>query len=37
MSKLQYTKPSVTRIGSVVVKTEGYWVGTTMELWSVRQ
>ncbi len=36
MSKLQYTKPSVTKVGPVVVKTEGYWTGFNMELMSLR-
>ena len=36
MSKLQYTKPSIKRVGPVVAKTEGYWRGFNAEVFSLR-
>ena len=36
MSKLQYSKPSVTRMGPVTEKTEGGWLVVRMEMMSYR-
>lgn len=36
MSKLQYTKPSIKKVGPVVVKTEGSIRGDDYEVFSVR-
>lgn len=36
MSKLTYVKPSVTKMGSVTVKTEGGFKAEIMELFTLR-
>lgn len=34
--KSTYTKPTVTKMGAVTVKTEGYYTGSKMEIMSFR-
>ena len=36
MQKQPYVKPTVTKLGSLVQKTEGSWTGMNMELMSLR-
>lgn len=34
--KSTYSKPTLTKMGAVTVKTEGYYTGTRMEIFSFR-
>jgi hypothetical protein len=36
MSKQAYAKPTVLKVGPVVEKTEGFFIGSIMEIMSLR-